>query len=145
MQRIPDPSQWAIFEQPQISTFCASRIAILGDAAHATTPHQGAGAGQAIEDAHVLAELLSDPAVITSSDVAAAFMAYDAIRRPRCQQVVTSSLENGELLCLRYGGIEDDGEKLQQIWQERFRWLWDIDVVQQAEDARELMLKMIKE
>ena len=68
---MPDPSQWAIFEQPHISTFTHSRIAILGDAAHASTPHQGAGAGQAIEDAHMLSELLADSHVTSSEHVIA--------------------------------------------------------------------------
>jgi 2-polyprenyl-6-methoxyphenol hydroxylase-like FAD-dependent oxidoreductase len=35
------------------------RVVLLGDAAHATTPHLGQGAGMAIEDAVVLAEELS--------------------------------------------------------------------------------------
>lgn len=111
---MPDPSQWAIFEHPPISTFTKSRVAILGDAAHASTPHQGAGAGQAIEDAHVLAELLADPRVTTPEHVAVAFQAYDAVRRPRSQKVVTTSKENADLLCLCGEGVGDDEEKLKK-------------------------------
>ncbi|KAK5991934.1 6-methylsalicylic acid decarboxylase atA [Cladobotryum mycophilum] len=144
MERMPDPSQWAIFDLPHISTFYKSRVAILGDAAHASTPHQGAGAGQAIEDAHVLAELLSDPSVTTVEHAIAAFHAYDAIRRPRSQRVVTTSKENAELLCLSYEDVGDDGEKLRETWRERFKWLWDIDVGKQAEDARSVMLGRLR-
>lgn len=142
---MPDPSQWAVFEHPPISTFTKSRLAILGDAAHASTPHQGAGAGQAIEDSHVLAELLADPKVMNSQDVVAAFRAYDEVRRPRSQRVVTSSKENAELLCLCYKGVDDDEEKLKQTWSERYRWLWDIDVEQQAESARKIMIDLLSQ
>jgi salicylate hydroxylase len=142
---MPDPSQWAIFDHPHLSTFARSRIAILGDAAHASTPHQGAGAGQAIEDAHVLAELLGDPRVIEARDVIAAFQAYDAVRRPRSQRVVTSSKENAFLLCLRLDGVKDDEEKLRSTFQERLRWLWDIDTQDQAERARRIMLERMEQ
>lgn len=144
MKYMPDPSQWAIFEHPPISKFSSSRVAILGDAAHASTPHQGAGAGQAIEDAHVLAVLLADSRVTTSKHVVSAFQAYDMVRRPRSQKVVASSRENAYLLCLCYQGIGDDEEKLKQTWQERFRWLWDIDVEEQAETARSIMIGLIE-
>lgn len=140
---MPDPSQWAIFEHPPISTFCRSRVAILGDAAHASTPHQGAGAGQAIEDAHVLAELLGDSRVQTTGDVVAAFKAYDEIRRPRSQRVVTSSKENAYLLCLCLDGVGDDEDKLKETFQSRLRWLWDLDMNAQAERAKESMFRIL--
>jgi salicylate hydroxylase len=140
---MPDPSQWAIFEYPHVSTFVRGRVAIMGDAAHASTPHQGAGTGQAIEDSHVLAELLSDPRLRSAEDVVSAFKAYDDIRRPRSQRVVTSSKENGEIMCLSFDGIGDDPEKLKQTFNERLRWLWDLDVVEQAEQARERMVEYL--
>ena len=139
-----DPSQWAIFEHPPLTTFTKSRVAIIGDAAHASTPHQGAGAGQAIEDAHVLAEILADPQVTEAKHFTAALQAYDIVRRPRSQQVVTSSKENGDVLCLRHDGILDDEEKLKDTFSNRFRWLWDVDIAGQAESARKIMLELIK-
>jgi salicylate hydroxylase len=141
---MPDPSQWAIFEHPPISTYTRCRVAILGDAAHASTPHQGAGAGQAIEDALVLAELLGDTHVVTAEHVVAAFEAYDAVRRPRSQRAVTSSAENGYLLCLRLEGVGDDGEKIKAAMQERLHWLWDLDVEGHVEEARGVMLERIR-
>lgn len=139
-----DATQWGLFDHPHLPTFCKSRVAIIGDAAHASTPHQGAGAGQAIEDAHVLCELLADPQVLSMSDVPHALQAYDEIRRPRSQQVVSSSLENALLLCLKYDGVLDDGEKLKETWQSKFRWLWDIDVNQQVEDARGILHEKLR-
>ncbi|KAI2698523.1 hypothetical protein DTO013E5_1988 [Penicillium roqueforti] len=144
VEHMPDPSQWAIFEHPHLSTYTRSRIAILGDAAHASTPHQGAGAGQAIEDAHVLAELLSDSRVSSVVGVVAAFKAYDEIRRPRSQRVVTSSKENADILCLCFEGVRDDPVKLRDTLDRRFKWLWDLDVRDQVERARERMVEYLE-
>jgi len=41
------PDVWALFDHPPAPTYFKGRFALLGDAAHASTPHQGAGAGQA--------------------------------------------------------------------------------------------------
>lgn len=117
---------------------------MLGDAAHASTPHQGAGAGQAIEDAHVLAELLSDEHVMRARDVGAAFKAYDEIRRPRSQKVVTTSKEAASLLCLCMDGVEDDEARLIETLNERLHWLWDLDPLEQVEEARRKMFEYLK-
>ncbi|CAG8936485.1 unnamed protein product [Penicillium salamii] len=142
-ERMPDPSQWAIFEHPHISTYARSRVVIMGDAAHASTPHQGAGAGQAIEDAHVLAELLNDAGVKNVDDAVLAFQAYDSIRRPRSQRVVTSSKENADLLCLCLEGVSDDSDRLKETLNARFGWLWNLDVQGQAQQAREKMAQLM--
>jgi 2-polyprenyl-6-methoxyphenol hydroxylase-like FAD-dependent oxidoreductase len=63
------------------------RVVLLGDAAHATTPHLGQGAGMAIEDSLVLAE-----EVAQHDDPRQAFSAYHARRAPRCGYIVERSL-----------------------------------------------------
>lgn len=67
------------------------RVILIGDAAHSTTPHLAAGAGLAIEDAIVLAELLE--VGIPVPDALAAFMDR---RYDRCRTIVESSLQLGE-------------------------------------------------
>lgn len=47
-----------IYDIEPIARFVFDRIVLLGDAAHATTPNMGQGAGQAIEDAVTLANML---------------------------------------------------------------------------------------
>lgn len=76
---------------------------------------------------------------MTAADVVAAFKAYDAVRRPRSQKVVTTSKENAYLLCLCMEEVGDDEEKLKKTFNERMRWLWDLDVRGQAEEARRKM------
>jgi 2-polyprenyl-6-methoxyphenol hydroxylase-like FAD-dependent oxidoreductase len=63
------------------------RVLLLGDAAHATTPHLGQGAGMAIEDGLVLADELA-----RHPDVPAALDAWFRRRFDRCAYIVRSSL-----------------------------------------------------
>ncbi len=63
------------------------RVALLGDAVHATTPHLGQGAGLAIEDSLVLADELA-----RHDDVDNALAAYRERRFDRCAYIVRSSL-----------------------------------------------------
>jgi salicylate hydroxylase len=93
-------------------------------------------------DAYVLAELLGDSRVRTAQNVVAALKAYDEIRRPRSQSVVTSSKENAYLLCLHLDRVGDDETKLKETWQSRLRWIWDLDTEEQAERTRQCMFKI---
>jgi 2-polyprenyl-6-methoxyphenol hydroxylase-like FAD-dependent oxidoreductase len=67
------------------------RVLLIGDAAHATTPHMGQGAAQAVEDAVVLGELLT-----TEEPTGMAFQAFMKRRYERCKFVVDSSMQLGE-------------------------------------------------
>lgn len=69
-----------------------SRVVLVGDAVHATTPHMAAGAGIGIEDAIVLAEELG-----RGETVAAALEAFQARRWERCRLVVENSGRLGEI------------------------------------------------
>ncbi|KAI1147678.1 salicylate hydroxylase [Nemania diffusa] len=91
-------SQW---EHKVTPTYSNDRVCLMGDAAHASTPWMGAGAGIAIEDAMVLGVLLAK--VTSPEEIAAAFKAYDMVRRPRCQKVVDSSRETGLIFCGEFG------------------------------------------
>jgi 2-polyprenyl-6-methoxyphenol hydroxylase-like FAD-dependent oxidoreductase len=67
------------------------RIVLIGDAAHATTPHLGQGSAQAAEDAVVLAELMRRDAPV--EQLLQEFMQR---RFERCRFIVESSLQIGE-------------------------------------------------
>lgn len=64
----------------------SGRVVLLGDAAHATTPHLGQGAGMAIEDAVVLAEELS-----AGCSVQCQLERYMERRYDRCKFIVEGS------------------------------------------------------
>lgn len=67
------------------------RVVLIGDAAHATTPHLAQGAGLAIEDAVVLADELTG-----KPTVEAAFEGFHARRYQRCKTICEGSIQVGE-------------------------------------------------
>jgi 2-polyprenyl-6-methoxyphenol hydroxylase-like FAD-dependent oxidoreductase len=68
------------------------RVVLIGDAAHATTPHLASGAGLAVEDALVLGECLASGTAIED-----ALQRFVARRYERCRMVVENSVRLGEL------------------------------------------------
>ena len=68
------------------------RVLVIGDAAHTTTPHLATGAGIAIEDAVVLAELLAGDRAVPE-----ALEAFMARRFDRCRLVVETAVKLGEM------------------------------------------------
>ncbi|KAA1470032.1 FAD/NAD(P)-binding domain-containing protein [Dentipellis sp. KUC8613] len=101
-------SRWAVHVVKPLPTFAAGNVALLGDAAHAMTPFQGAGAGQAIEDAHLLSSLLTHP-LTTRATAAHALRVYSDVRRPLAHGVAARSARNGALFAMRGGGDDGDG------------------------------------
>ncbi|GGK15252.1 FAD-dependent oxidoreductase [Pilimelia terevasa] len=73
-----------------LDTYVHGRVALLGDAAHATVPFLGLGAAQAIEDAATLVW-----AVRTQPDLDTALDVYDRVRRPRSQAAARASVRAG--------------------------------------------------
>ena len=49
-----------IYDREPLTSWSTNRITLLGDSAHAATPHLGQGANQAVEDAITLAVVLED-------------------------------------------------------------------------------------
>jgi 2-polyprenyl-6-methoxyphenol hydroxylase-like FAD-dependent oxidoreductase len=91
---IVEPSQvtWRELEVLLLpSPWYRGRVILIGDAAHATTPHLASGAGIAIEDAIVLAEELAK-----EGQAQAAFERFMARRYERCRMVVENSEQLGE-------------------------------------------------
>lgn len=75
-----------------LPAFTVGRVALLGDAAHAMTPHLGQGACQALEDAVTLAAALA-----AAPSTAQALARYDAERRPRSQAVALAARRAGRM------------------------------------------------
>ena len=86
-----------LFDLRPIKTWTKGNIALVGDAAHATTPNLGQGAAQAIEDAFVLAAELKEGA----SDTGPAFARYQARRIQKAHHVVNTSWKFGQLTNMR--------------------------------------------
>ncbi|KAI0898848.1 mannitol 1-phosphate dehydrogenase [Annulohypoxylon nitens] len=127
---------WALFNDLPASTYYGTspRICLLGDAAHATTPHQGSGAGMCVEDSFILSSLVGEAKSV--QDLDKVFKAYDEIRRPRTQKLVETSREAGMLYEFELEG--DDLEAIEKNFKSRMSWIWDADLQQELEKALEI-------
>ncbi|MEC3975596.1 FAD-dependent oxidoreductase [Amycolatopsis sp. H20-H5] len=82
---------WPTYDFPSVPVWRKGRMAIIGDAAHATSPSAGQGAGMAIEDAVTLARCLRDV-----PDHERALATYESLRRERVEAVVERGKRNGD-------------------------------------------------
>ncbi|WP_110883746.1 FAD-dependent monooxygenase [Mycolicibacterium wolinskyi] len=76
--------RWGIYDREPLDRWSSDRITLLGDSAHAVTPHLGQGANQAIEDAITLATVVRGA---RPDDVAARLRRYEELRMGRTAQV----------------------------------------------------------
>lgn len=79
-----------LYDIKPLKSFVHGRVVLLGDAAHATTPNMGQGAGQAIEDAYELMRALDEERTIAS-----AFARYNKRRLKKTSKVITLSRQIG--------------------------------------------------
>ena len=127
------PDVWALFDLPSLPTYFKNRICLLADSAHASCPHNGAGAGQAIEDALCMSRLMR--LVYDSADIPRAFAAYDKARRPRSQRQVKVARDSGWLYDLQLPGYMDDWEKIKELLATKQLWIWNHDLEADVREA----------
>lgn len=143
---LSDPlDQWAIFDLADhpLSSYSKGRICVAGDAAHACSPHHGAGAGFGIEDALALATVMEE--VVTASTdhhqrskaVKAAFTAYDRVRRERSQWLVQSARHICDTYEWADPGCGRDPEKCLKEIEWRANVIWNLDIEDMRQKARE--------
>lgn len=141
-------SQWAIFDTGShpVPTFVHPTlpVAVTGDAAHATSPHHGAGAGMCIEDSAVLASILASGAVASSEDLRVALGVFDDVRRDRGHALVQSSRVSGDVYEWRAEGIGRDWALMKESCEVRNKVIHDVDVAQMCEDARAEVERRLK-
>jgi salicylate hydroxylase len=128
------PTTWALFCLQHDAPYYKGRVCLVGDSAHATVPHLGAGAGMAMEDAYILSSLIGWVGDIRG--IEKAFRAYDAVRRPRTQECIRRSVEAAFGNDLMLEGVGDDIVKVKERVEESFRWLWHEDLEAQLERAK---------
>jgi len=80
----------ATLDVATLPTWWRGRALLIGDAAHATSPHAGQGASLALEDALRLSRLFQD-----EQELAVTFAAFEAERRRRAERVVAIARRNG--------------------------------------------------
>ncbi|KAK7952311.1 protein toxd [Apiospora aurea] len=155
-----DLDKWAVFDMLERPApyYARGSVAIAGDAAHATGPHLGAGAGFGMEDALALAGLLeavdqqlSPTLVITKSDdggingggkpatkselVQKALAAYQDIRYERTQWLIKATREASEMFQWQFEPVGNDPVKFGEEITRRFHQIWNYDVHGMVKDA----------
>jgi salicylate hydroxylase len=80
----------------------------------------------------------------SSAGIETAFMAYDAVRRPRCQRVIDSSRGTGEICCGQVPAIGIDPEKLKEALLPRWGFIYGLDLASYKKEALDQM-KEIRE
>ena len=134
IKAIPKPSIWGILyaksasiwasllmcrndsDLPPLPISIGHRIVLTGDAKHATTPHQGAGAGQATEDALFLARLLGHSNINqnqTEQKIKAMLAIFQNVRHERSKSIQITSAEAGLLYEGR--GTQGEGQETEKV------------------------------
>jgi len=129
--------KWAIFDAYDYpaSTYTQGRVCLAGDAAHASAPHHGAGAGIGVEDALALSTLLE---MVTSTlqsteeskerALNAAFAIYNSVRHERSQWLVKSSREVCDIYEWNHPDTGTDWDKCLAEITARSHKLWYFDI-----------------
>ncbi|PSN65068.1 FAD/NAD(P)-binding domain-containing protein [Corynespora cassiicola Philippines] len=151
------PTRWGLFHHPKTPTYYCSLLSLLGDVAHAGGPHQGAGAGQGLEDSLILSRVLgtlyhtstpdtlATPSPLRTRLFEAAFQAYDEIRRPRAEKQVLTAQECGEIYNLRgEAGRPITVQEALTNLNTRFEWIWEHDLAGDAKKVDALYRELVR-
>ena len=175
MQCIENPTFWVINTLNPLPISTYGRVALLGDAVcctlhrllsrsgnltvicckcHAMSPYQGAGAGQAIEDAFILSTLLASP-LVTRAMLPTALKVYEEVRLPLANEVLRRSKLSAEIGTFNdsrfasllgrpshdvdAGALWDMGHALIDNW----KWAWTTNIDGDEEKAVKLLQERI--
>ncbi|KAJ9614661.1 hypothetical protein H2200_002798 [Cladophialophora chaetospira] len=141
------PGKWRINDRDLLEqwTYFDGKVVLAGDAAHAMLPHQGSGAGHAIEDAYILGLTVRDFLADTSFNASLeryTFL-YQSVRLPRAQKAQITSRHAGDVYELQgkdFEGITSYEEGLPIVREKlngRMKWVWGHHVEAEYVDARE--------
>lgn len=132
--------KWGIFDMADhpAPTYASGRVAILGDAAHASTPFLGAGGAMGIEDALAMASAMQivRDAETSAATIPAALQAFSAVRLERSQWLVQSSREMGAIFQCRDPSAGSDGNRWRVEAEQRTKKIWEFDVDGMVEQIR---------
>jgi 2-polyprenyl-6-methoxyphenol hydroxylase-like FAD-dependent oxidoreductase len=90
LQAAEDIVVTATLDVATLPTWWRQRTLLIGDAAHATSPHAGQGASLALEDAMRLGRLMRG-----GDELSVTFQEFESERRPRAERVVALARRNG--------------------------------------------------
>ena len=145
---------WAVYDMAQspLPTFSKGRLALVGDAAHASTPNLGAGAGVSIEDAAVLSELLTETYLYSSQtggslnqEMRNALAVYSDSRIERSQWLVERSRLLGQAnLGRSFSDKPWDFDTYCQVTESSYRTVWDGQIDDMVAKAKESLAQRME-
>lgn len=136
----------------ELDSYFQGRICLIGDAAHSMGPHWGQGASQAMEDAFVLAEVLGqidtgpENRLGLSSQIEAAFGAWEEVRKPQFEWMVKSSHDAFDW----WGGFwqtdltEEDMVRRQEEATAVSNRVWNTNISRQGDIATYSMKRLLR-
>lgn len=89
--------RWEIRDRPPLRAWSKGRIALVGDAAHPTSPYAAYGAGMSIEDGYFLARELAAVDMADTGAVRSALLAFEKRRIPHTVQVTQGAYFTGKI------------------------------------------------
>ncbi|KAE9376350.1 FAD/NAD(P)-binding domain-containing protein [Stipitochalara longipes BDJ] len=160
---VPDGNvvEWNLYTHPPLPTWVKGKCVLVGDAAHPMLPYVAQGAAQGIEDAGVIACLLSK--IGSVDEIEHALKVFEGVRKERAERIQSSAAETRRVLHLVDGeeqserdsiirtvsgrakgeGNEEDGEggngRNPDLWADE-KWqtyMWGVDIMREALDAWE--------
>jgi len=84
-----------IYDLPHIDTWHKGNVCLIGDAAHATSPHIGQGASFSLEDAIILAKCIRDIPNLDDS-----FKRFELMRKSRAEKLVREAQASGNFVLM---------------------------------------------
>jgi len=87
LNNVEQTYKWALYTRPALPWWSDGRVCLMGDACHPTLPNLASGAGMAIEDAYIVAELLNR----TNDPIPETLEAFYKLRIDRCTKIQKAS------------------------------------------------------
>lgn len=103
--------EWKLRVHSPLSTWIEQTVALVGDACHPTLPHLAQGAAQAIEDAAVIAVVLSRLPDPSPESINKALRVYEKIRKERAETLIELAAASGRTLHLGEGAAKEERDK----------------------------------
>ncbi len=115
-----------LYDRPELSTWYKDRVVLAGDAAHATSPHLGQGANQAMEDAYYLVQFWKT----NVNNYIKAFEDYTQLRKERTTRLVQAARRQGEArICTEPEECRQRNDMLSKgVNMNDLSWIYDIEL-----------------
>ncbi|KAL2862549.1 putative salicylate hydroxylase [Aspergillus lucknowensis] len=134
-------TKWALYDmyEDPATEYCRGRVCLAGDAAHASSPHHGAGAGMGVEDCLAIVTALETARTnlqgakrfhpsLKFAAIKVAFEVYNAVCYERSQWQVRSARETGDIYQWAYSGSGSDPLRCKAEIEARTKKIWDFSV-----------------